>query len=220
MTTHVHYFRFMTPKYIKSQEARSGNPDGTDFRARIILKKETELDIEQDVNNYERIFKIPILKPNSLKFASSEVLVKYRFGLVYTGGRPPDPISFTVSDGDHAMGFQILDSTTYHQNGPYYPIEGDASGNTLGLGTPNIHTYNKMASPYLTYWPRVFEMSVNVHQTIGEINCAVNNGNMITAQFSKSLKAKKGLWLDVYRGDHTEHYIINWVEVTVTEISN
>ena len=207
------YYRFMTPAFL----GNNANWD-CDFE----VKQDLQLIIKPDNNDYERIFSLSLLdgKTPQLK-SNSDLTVKIRVGLEYTGGTPPDPISFTISDKRKAFGYQFLDRTTYHQNGPYYPIHGN-SGH-YDFNPPTIHTDKKQPCKE-TEWPRVFEMRlkpVTYSQRgspfgFGSCYCAIDGGHMISCDFPE-LDPSRGLWLEAYRGDDKEHYIINYVEVTITE---
>ena len=186
------------------------------------VKQDLQLFIKPDNNDYERIFSFKLLdgKTPQLK-SNSDLTVKIRVGLEYTGGMPADPISFTISDGRKAFGYQFLDRTTYHTNGPYYPIHGN-SGH-YDFNPPTIHKDKKQPCKE-TEWPRVFEMRLkpvtfSQHGNpmgFGSCYCAIDGGHMISSDFPE-LDPSRGLWLEAYRGDDKEHYIINYVEVTITE---
>ena len=204
------YYRLMTPTWLGDRQNVTWNCNFDDPPGDLDLK------IKPDSRDYERIFFVKLLDSKNLK-AGSDLTVKIRAGLEYTGGVPPDPISFTVSDQDHAFGFQLLDMTRYHSTGygPYYPIEG-ASGQ-YSFNPPVIQ--KDLARPSVMYnrWPRVFEMRLKPTEGFGTCYTALDAGHMISASFRKLDPAHKGLWLEVYRGDDKEHYDINFVEVTVTE---
>ena len=72
-------------------------------------QEDLHLVINKDSRDYERIFYVQLLEKSFL--GSGDLTVKIRAGLKYTGGTPPDPISFTVSDQERAFGFQLLDMT-------------------------------------------------------------------------------------------------------------
>ena len=67
------------------------------------------------------------------------------------------------------------------------------------------------------YWPRVFEITLNPIERIGSCYCAINSGHMIMAEYGQALDptTRNGLSLEVYRGEAKEHYLINFIEVTI-----
>ena len=201
------YYRLMTPDWLA---------DNAKWDCKFDLE-DLHLKIKPDSRDYERIFRVQLLEKSVI--GSGDLTVKIRAGLKYTGGVPPDPISFTVSDDDHAFGFQLLDMTRYHTTGigPYYPIEGD-SGH-YKFNPPVIQKDLAKPSTDYTHWPNVFEMRLKPTEGFGTIYTALDAGHMISAKFQSLERLEQnGLWLEVYRGDDKEHYDIKYVEVTVTEI--
>ena len=200
------YYRLMTPEWL----AKNAKWDCT------FQQEDLHLVINKDSRDYERIFYVQLLEKSFL--GAGDLTVKIRAGLKYTGGTPPDPISFTVSDQERAFGFQLLDMTRYHTAGigPYYPIEGD-SGH-YDFDPPKIQKDLAKPSTDYTHWPNVFEMRLKPREGFGTIYTALDAGHMISAKFSTLRRLEQnGLWLEVYRGDDKEHYDIKYVEVTVTE---
>ena len=201
------YYRLMTPKWLADKNNATWDCG--------FVQEDLHLKIKPDARDYERVFYIKLLDESQLR-RDADLTVKIRAGLEYTGGTPPDPISFTVSDRDHAFGFQLLDMTRYHTTGigPYYPIEGD-SGH-YNFNPPVIQKDLARPSADYTHWPRVFEMRLKPLEGFGTIYTALDAGHMISATFQELGRLKRnGLWLEVYRGDDKEHYDINYVEVTV-----
>ena len=206
------YYRFMTSDWIQKNAEFECNINKAETN-------EKQLSITTDARDYERIFRLHLLGnkddlPTSYQL-QGDITVKIRIGMVYTGKQPPDPISFMISDGDWAIGFQFLDRNTYHQNGPYYPIEGKPV-HVLNHGDPIIITDDKIPTSE-TYWPRVFEITLKPTERIGSCYCAIDGGHMIMTEYSQELdlNSRDGLSLEVYRGDSKEVYIINFVEVTI-----
>ena len=198
------YYRLMTPKWL----ADNATWDCTFTQEDLVLK------VNPDSRDYERVFYVQLLDKEILT-SRSDVTVKIRVGLDYTGtAAKPDPISFTVSDGSYAFGFQLQDVTKYNTAGPYYPIEGTA-GHLTFQRTLNIQQ-DKALPTNDRQWPRVFEMRLKPTEGFGICYTALNAGHMISATFQGLDPSRKGLLLEVYRGDDKEHYDIRFVEVTVT----
>ena len=227
MATTLHYYRYMTPHYIMDQKRSAGGignilANGTEFECDMSVNPDTDLKITQDTNDYERIFKLPLVAPNVIASAMADVTVKYRIGLVYTGTQyNPDPLALTVTDGEYACGFQMIDLNSYSSNGPFYSIEGDShSGISLGGGSaPKIDKTGANGTNVSAVWPRVFTIDLNIRhrRVFGSAYCAAANGYLLNRQFGVFMNPTKGLWMDVFRGDETEHYDLNFIEVSVIE---
>lgn len=207
------YYRLMTPEWL-------GNQSNKDIRWDVTFKQEDlHLKIDPDSRDYERVVRVQLLDKSVLKAAAgADLTVKIRAGLKYTGGTPPDPISFTVSDGEHALGFQLLDMTRYHVSGygPYYPIEGGSG--QYNFSPPVIQKDLAKPSTEYTHWPMVFEMRLKPTEGFGTIYTALDAGHNMPAKFQALQQLKQnGLFMEVYRGDAKEHYDIEYVEVTVIE---
>ena len=206
------YYRLMTPKWL-------GNKSNKDITWNATFNEgDLHLKIDPDSRDYERVVRVHLLDQSVLKAAGADLTVKIRAGLKYTGGTPPDPISFTVSDGEHAFGFQLLDMTRYHVNGygPYYPIEGGSG--QYKFDPPVIQTDLAKPSTEYSHWPMVFEMRLKPSEGFGTIYTALDVGHNMSTKFQVLQNLKQnGLFMEVYRGDAKEHYDIEYVEVTVTE---
>ena len=219
----------MTPAYILEQKQRTGFighalPDGTEFQCDMSTNPETDLQVTQDTNDYERVFKLPLVTPNTITNVNADVTIKYRIGLKYTGTKyVPDPLALTVSDGVNACGFQMIDLQYYQKNGPFYSIEGDAhSGISLGGSTlPKIDKTgaNNPSRNLSVDWPRVFTIDLNIRnrRVLGSAYCAAINGYLLSRRYDIFMNPNLGLWMDLFRGDEKEHYDINFIEVTVIE---
>ena len=207
------YYRLMTPEWLANENKSQPIEWNVNF-----TKEDLHLKIDPDSRDYERVVSVKLLDKSVLQKAGTDLTVKIRAGLKYTGGTPPDPISFTVSDGEHAFGFQLLDMTRYHINGygPYYPIEG-ASGH-YKFSPPVIQKDLAKPSTEYSHWPMVFEMRLKPTDGFGTIYTALDAGHNMSAKFQSLQRLKQnGLLMEVYRGDAKEHYDIEYVEVTVTE---
>jgi len=209
----TYYHKFMTSKWIQNNAQFDCNINRAETN-------ETQLSITTDARDYERVFHVDLVKnanlPRDFQMTRRmDITAKIRLGMVYTGRQPPDPISYMISDGDWAVGFQFQDRNTYHQNGPYYPIEGKPT-HILNHGDPIIVTDDKIPTSE-TYWPRVFEITLHLTERVGTCYCAIDGGHLITTEFSQELdpSSRDGLSLEVYRGDSKEVYLINFVEVTI-----
>ena len=208
----TYYHRFMTSEWLQKNAQFDCNIDPTQTN-------ETQLAITADVRKFERVLHVDLVNNAALPCQiqmtrSTNLTVKLRMGLVYTGKQPPDPLSFMISDGDWAIGYQFLDYNTYHQNGPYYPIEGKPRH---VLEQAIVMEDAKIPIKGTVYWPRVFEITLNPADRIGSCYCAADCGHMIMAEYGQALDptTRNGLSLEVYRGEAKEHYLINFIEVTI-----
>ena len=158
----MYYHRFMTSNWIQKNAQFDCNINKAETN-------ETQLSITTDARDYERVFHVDLVKNADLPRAMQmtrrmDITAKIRLGMVYTGKQPPDPISYMISDGDWAVGFQFQDRNTYHQKGPYFPIEGKPV-HILNHGDPIIVTDDKIVTAE-TYWPRVFEITLNITERV------------------------------------------------------
>ena len=65
-------------------------------------------------------------------------------------------------------------------------------------------------------WPDEFVITLKPKQYWGTIFCAQGNGTKQCVGFSHKLHFRNnGMYLDVYRHDPIEEYIINYIEVKV-----
>ena len=174
------------------------------------------LTLSRDAQNFEKLFKVKLIDPGVLN-SDDKVTVLMKAGLEYTGPpvpQPrPDPLSLTVSDGNYACGFQFLDLPSYARLGPYLPIEG-AARRLFGNGSPTIMTEAASPSSVAT-WPRVFKVTIDLAQQMGICDSGLNGGHMVINQYSDTLDASTGLFLEAFRGDNVETYKINFIEVVV-----
>ena len=210
------YYRLMTPEWLANNNGSADIHWDANFK-----QEDLHLKVDPDSRDYERVVRVKLLDQSVLNRAGhggADLTVKIRAGLKYTGGTPPDPISFTVSDGEHAFGFQLLDMTRYHVSGygPYYPIEG-ASGH-YNFSPPIIQKDLAKPSNEYSHWPMVFEMRLKPSDGFGTIYTALDAGHNMSAKFRSLQRLKQnGLLMEVYRGDAKEHYDIEYIEVTITD---
>ena len=211
----TYYHRFMTSDWIQKNAQFDCNINKAETN-------EKQLSITTDARDYERVFHVGLVKnadlPKTFHMTRKmDITAKIRLGMVYTGKPqlPPDPISYMISDGDWAVGFQFQDLNTYPQKGPYFPIEGKPV-HILNHGDPVIVTDDKIPTTG-SYWPRVFEITLKPTERVGSCYCAIDGGHMIMTEYSQELdpSSSDGLSLEVYRGDSKEVYLINFVEVTI-----
>ena len=117
--THVLYDRFFSAKGLDEEKSIKWN-------CHRELEDDTHLRIKKDQADYERIFQLPIVPKMSVPGDKiTDLVVELEVGLEYTGTAVrKDPLSWTVSNDDHAIGIQLRDLTEYRTLGPYVGIEG------------------------------------------------------------------------------------------------
>ena len=75
---------------------------------------------------------------------------------------------------------------------------------------------NETASLNTRDWPDEFVITLKPKQYWGTIYCAQGNGTKQCVAYSKIPRfSRRGVYLDVYRHDPIEEYIINYVEVKI-----
>ncbi|XP_065838777.1 uncharacterized protein [Oscarella lobularis] len=203
------YHRLMTPNWLDQNAT---------FNCQRTVQ-DLELQISTDSSKYENIFKVPLLKRGVLKSGQSDVTIRIKVGIVLPEPARPrrDPILFMASDGNKfAMGFQLRNpsESDYTTKGPYYGVDGEP-GRIL-------RNYAKRSTDVPVRErvnPDQFEILLKPSDYWGSIYSALDGGHKLNTTFASTLNLSNGLWLDVYRVDVVETYIINYVEVTVYEDS-
>ena len=132
--------------------------------------------------------------------------------------QPRDPMSYMITDGDFAMGIQLVDpNQDYAKYGPYRAVEGEAARTKLRNPNDNVCatvTTNSKNNP------DQFKLTFKPSEAWGSAYCAIDDGHKIVAQYSDALKLSKGLKFELYRYKSTERYTINYVEITVYQNSD
>ena len=197
----------MVPNWIRKNAIWNCSYEGDDLNLRI----------KKDAADWDNIFRIQILSPGRLEDCV-DITVKLTVGvLLPDANHPRDPMSYMITDGDFAMGFQLLDpNEDYATYGPYRAVEGDVAKTKLRNPITNVASTVSTSS---TNNPDQFEMQIKPRDAWGSAYCAIDDGHKIVAQFSDSLKLSKGLKLELYRYKSTERYTINYVEVSVYQDS-
>ena len=197
------YHRLMLPNWLRNNATWNCPHEGDDLN----------LIIKADSSDWENIFRIPLIPSGCLK-DDQDITVKMKVGVVLPEPQQiRDPMSYMISDGDFAVGIQLLDPNhDYATLGPYRAVEGDSAA--AKLRNPNTKVAETVASRQRTN-PDQFELSFKPTELFGSAYCAIDDGHKIVAQYSDRLKLSKGLTFELYRYKSIERYTINYIEVTV-----
>ena len=198
------YYRFMTPKWLEKN---------AHFNCSFTCD-ETQLRIAADERKFERILKVDLV-PSGVLGDYDDITVKYKVGLEYSG--PPtvrDPQSYVVSDGKYGVGIQIRDPGDYRQIGPYQGVEGDV-GRSLDATT--FRGGVALASSTSTnLWPNEFEITIKPTEGLGCCYSSIDGGHkLMAAPYRKSPSLSNGVFLEVFRDERAEVYVINYIEVSI-----
>merc|ERR1712121_61137 len=204
------YHRTLLPKFL-----RRSYPDRDNTKWEIAPKRDggdLALSIPPDDSDWERVFRIQLVGEDVIR-RRDEVTIKLRVGVILPEPKQPrDPMSYMVSDGQFAVGFQIMDPNhDYASTGPYQAVEGDARA---VLGNPNVLTNHNIVTNSKRN-PNVFDIILKPKERWGSVYCAIDDGHKIVAQFSRELELDRGLFLETYRYKSVEEYTVNFIEVSV-----
>ena len=214
--TQVLFHRFMSARFLNDSRDIQWNCEHE-------LQDDTHLLVKKDGIDYERVFRFPLVrKLAALKYPQLEDLeVSLEVGLEYTGTRVRrDPLSWMVSDNDHAIGIQLRDLAEYRTLGPYIGVEGTPGRvlNNYGL----VGSLEEKATNQ--HWPRYFRITIKPLEKLAVCRTPIDGGHLFTVEYDRYNPiidiTQSDLWLDVYRFDDAESYIINYVDVTVTIITS
>ena len=210
--TQVLFDRFMSARFLNDSKDVQWNCEHE-------LQDDTHLFIKKDSIDYERVFRFPLVQklPPAQSLKLEDLEVSLEVGLKYTGSSVKrDPLSWTVASNDHAIGIQLRDLTEYRTLGPYVGVEGTPGRvlNNHGLvGTTEETATNQ-------HWPRYFRITIKPLEKLAVCRTPIDDGHLFTVEYDRYNPTvditRSDLWLDVYRYDDAESYIINYVKVTVT----
>jgi hypothetical protein len=179
------------------------------------LIDDTHLAIKKDQADYERIFKLPLAKARQSQNLKDLVL-ELEVGLEYTGTRLiKDPLSWTLSNNDHAIGIQLRDLTEYRNLGPYVGVEGTPGRRVLEYPA-NVGKNEEKATNQ--HWPRYFRITIKPLERVAYCRSPIDDGHLFTAEFDRNnpmVDLSSDLNLDVFRFDDAESYSINFVHVVL-----
>ena len=208
----VLFDRFLSARFLNDSNDVQWNCDHE-------LQDDTHLLIKKDSIDYERVFRFPIAKRQTIPILArlEDLEVSYEVGLEYTGTPVRrDPLSWTVASNDHAIGIQLRDLTEYRTLGPYVGVEGTPGRvlNNHGLAGSNEEKATNQ------HWPRYFRITIKPLEKLAVCRTPIDDGHLFTVEYDRYNPTvditRSDLWLDVYRYDDAESYIINFVKVTVT----
>ena len=167
---------------------------------------------------FHRLMRVTLAEPNMLNDSAQYIAtakISHRHPKSVTSDMD---LRLVVSDGISAVGYEILDEENRQAQPPLMACEGLSSTEVLtNLKTSSGQNPGKIKySPYHT-----MQVQFSGNQRAFGIGKAVSNLHFIHAyQFSRSLKPKRGIFLDLYRDHPPENYIIDFIEVTLERESD
>ena len=122
-------------------------------------------------------------------------------------GHDSDP-KFLISDGEDGVGFELRNEGSLHCRG----IEG-AMGETL---TGHVRKPGAIF-PASDQLPEEFVLTLTPSQKWGSCFTPIANGLISPATYVRELNLNERLWLEVYAGDASERYLVNYIIVEIHE---
>lgn len=189
-----------------------------------------ELKVDQDRTEYENLLTVKLIEDSNFP-RNSDYMVKITAMLDHDNA-VYDPLSIVISDGckaephssDYAIGFQIRDPSEYTKIGPYQGIEGKP-GSVLASGNPIIAKEGQetlVAHQDRLRWPQMFQITLLPFWSWGTCYSPIAGGHCVSAKYSDqpdqlvNPSAKRGLFLELYRGGPKETYRLDSLEVEVS----
>ena len=209
MARQVLFDRFMSAKYLEKSSHVQWNCEH-------VLQDDMHLFIRRDRTDFERIFRYKLADKQGEYVSVEDLEISLEVGLEYTGTQiHKDPILFTVASDDWAIGIQLRDLTEYTTLGPYIGYEGKP-GRVLSQHSPTLD--KELATN--PHWPRYFRMTFKPLEKVAVCRTPIDDGHLLTVVYDKHNPivdvTKSDLYLDVYRFNDFENYIINYIKATVT----
>ena len=140
-------------------------------------------------------------------------------GLEYTGTAVRrDPLSWMLSNDDHAIGIQLRDLTEYRTLGPYVGVEG-TPGTKVLENPANTGTNKEKASNQ--HWPRYFRITIKPLEKVAYCRSPIDDGHLFTVEYDRynaTVDLSSDLYLDVFQFDDAESYVINFVHVVLKTV--
>lgn len=215
------YYKCMLPNFLKTRV----------FGVATVGSTDTELVINQDTADFEKILQLPIFGPGILP-ANLDITVCIN---VSAEGPPPkryDPLAICISDNAKVMGVQLRDPSEYVSIAPYQGIFGN-KGHIL----TSVHELksNEKEENFRRgdwqRWPQMFQIKLKPNppraqpadpQNMppwGLCSSAANGGISLSYIYPAPLQINDGIDLELYRNKSTETYTINMIEVSVYQDS-
>ena len=193
----------MTPTFLKSKIVGIVDTTGT---------TETELKIGADSAAHEIILEVELLTSGLQNDDDITVVIN-----VATEGPPPskyDPLAIMITDGDNAMGIQLRDPTEYRTMGPYVGIAGEYGRQLTDIQINKSDELNYKPGDWQR-WPQSYQIQLKPNSYWGTCSSPAHGGISLSFVYPKRLRFRRQLSLVLYRGEKSENYTINMIEVSV-----
>ena len=162
--------------------------------------------------DFNRLMRITLAEPNVLDDSAQYVVtatIAHRNPVSVTTDMD---LYVTVSDGISAVGYLILDETNRKSKDTMWPCEG-SNGKTFvdhELGCTKL----KSQAPTKFSPPHTVQVKFGGdHKAFGIAKTVSDVTVMSTHDFARTLKPENGIFVDIYRHNKGERYIIDFIEV-------
>ena len=170
----------------------------------------TSISFDAGQTDFNRLMRITLAEPNVLDNSARYIVtatVAHRNPVSVTTDMD---LYVTVSDGVSAVGYLILDEANRKSNDVMWPCAGP-NGQTF------VH-HNSGCTHLKSQGPKKFSPTHTVQVNFGDhrkaLGKTVSGVNVIsTHNYAFTLKPAKGIFLDIYRHNKGEQYIIDFIEV-------
>ena len=166
----------------------------------------TGLTFNTDSTSYKRLFKLPLI-PGAMLSRYADVTVVITVGLKSSIRSSDSDPKFLLSDGERGIGFDIRDETSTKCRG----MQGLMGDTITG------RRYFDGASGQSTTLSEEFVLTISPSQRWGSCYYGVDSGLISPISYSQNIYLDQGLWLEAYREDTNEKYIINYIIVEIHE---
>jgi hypothetical protein len=201
----------MTPRWLED----NAKIDADDYDA-----DDTVLHVGADDRKYEAILSVNLFDRNDLS-DDDDLTIKINAALEHpnpiASSAPRDPMGIMISDTRQAYGVQVQDPNDYQTFGPYRFIEGESARTLRSPMVENGTPLETIPTNRIRRWPQLFQITIksNDRECLGSCYSAVDGGLSMSFVYSGSLRLSDGLRLELYRGELSETYNINYFEVSI-----
>ena len=196
--TFIPFHRLYTPSDIRSS---------AEFTSTNYSYTPIALTFGTDSLSYKRrLFKLPLLPANLLN-SNSDITVMITVGLknsIRVSG-DSDPKLF-ISDGVRGIGFDLRDGIPRCHG--MQALMGDIMNSITFFSSPSAQS---------TILSEKYTFIISPSQLWGSCHFAGDNGLVSPVSYTQIISLHQGLWLEMYRDDASEQYIVNYITVEIHE---
>ena len=190
------FYRLYTPSTLRSNaeftSSYSYSPTGLTF--------------DTDITSYKRLFKLPLI-PGAFLSRYADVSVVITIGLQSAIRSSDSDPKFLISDGERGIGFDIRESISTKCRG----VQGLMGDTMTG------YSYFSGTSGQSDTESEEFTLTISPSQRWGSCYYAGDSGIISPISYSQNIYLDQGLWLEAYRENTGEKYVINYIIVDIHE---